>query len=618
MSNLLKLKRAKVLSLGIALLVIIALVACSSADEDETPAAAPAPATTVPAAPAPAAPVAAVATAVPAAPAPAAPSTVTNVFGVEMPGDAAPLDQQYLRKNYLDEGEAIEFAVSVYNSAGGGFQGGLSLAMLTTDLKTAPGAADSWKSSDDLMTWTFNIDPDLKWSDGSPVTADDYVYTWQYYADPDHAYDLAWYFGSLGVTNWNDVNAGDKPLTALGVEAVDAKTLVFQLDQPAPYVPGFMMYGSPLSKKQAEEFGPFYNNKPETALSSTPWILEEWIPNQHAVFVANVNYNGRTKPFIEKIRAVFGERRFDQYLAGEIDTVSGPFSPADQELLMRDPELLAQRGVSPGDFRTHYLFFDFQSPPLDDVRVRQAFAKAIDREAVIDFVVGDSAGVPSYGILMAGFPDAVTDDLKRFQGFDATAAQQLLSDAGFPDGEGFPKLELALREETSLRQAVADAVASELKKNLNIDVTINNMDRKTYMAGLNEQSLQFAMVSYGFDYVDASNFLSVFKTDGRHNWNDAEFEALRIEAAGNADPKERAEQMIKLQEMLSERVGSVFLWGEIQNQIHKPYMKGTWRIKNEAGWEGLQFPNWNPGFGVQNIYTLYIGDNVGDFKRSPF
>ncbi|MDP6514093.1 MAG: ABC transporter substrate-binding protein, partial [SAR202 cluster bacterium] len=250
--------------------------------------------------------------------------------------------------------------------------------------------------------------------------------------------------------------------------------------------------------------------------------------------------------------------------------------------------------------------------------VRQAFAKAIDRQAVIDFVVGDSAGVPSYGILMAGFPDAVVDELKQFQGFDAEAAQQLLADAGFPNGEGFPKLELALREETALRQAVADAVAGELKKNLNIDVTINNMDRKTYMAGLNEQSLQFAMVSYGFDYVDASNFLSVFKTDGRHNWNDAEFEALRVEAAGNADPTERSGQMVKLQEILSERVGSVFLWGELQNQMHKPYLKGSWREMNAAGWEGLQFPNWNTGFGVQNIYKLYVGDNVKDHNRSPF
>lgn len=498
-------------------------------------------------------------------------------------------------------------------------QSGFSLAMLGTDLSTVPGSAVSWSSSEDLKTWTFNIDPNLNWSDGNPVTADDFVYTWQYYADPDHGYDFSWYFGSLDVENFDEVNSGDMPLSALGVEAVDSKTLVFKLKQGVPYVPKFMMYGSPLSKKKAEEAGtPYYNNDPATAVTMTPWILSEWIPNQWAKFEPNLEYNGKLMPFVERVVNIKTERFFDAYLGGEIDTVRGPFSPGDQEKLMGDPTLLAERGVSPGDFRTHYLFFDFQNPPFDDVRVRQAFAKAIDRKSIIRNVVGEAAGVPSYGILMDGFPDAITTELEQYQGFDLTAAQQLLSDAGFPNGEGFPKLELALRQETALRQAVADAVAQQLKQNLNIDVTINNQDRKAYMAALNEQKLQFAMVSYGFDYVDASNFLSVFKTDGRHNWNDPEFEELRVTAQGNPNTAERSDQMMQLQRMLSERVGSVFLWSQIQNQLNKPYLKGTWRNKNKAGWEGLQFPNWNAGFGVQNIYTVYIGDNVKDFDRPPF
>ena len=84
------------------------------------------------------------------------------------------------------------------------------------------------------------------------------------------------------------------------------------------------------------------------------------------------------------------------------------------------------------------------------------------------------------------------------------------------------------------------------------------------------------------------------------------------------DPKERAGEMRKLQEILSEDVGSLFLWNQVQNQLHKPYLKGTWRLMNAAGWQGLQYPNWSPGFGVQNIYTVYIGENVKNFTRSPF
>ena len=595
---------------ALSLAAMLVLAACSSADDESTPAAAAAP-TTAPVQGATAQPVTATV-------APPASGDIVNVFGVTLPADAAPLNQQFLRTFYINEGEALEFAVSVYNPGGGGQQSGFSLAMLGTDLSTIPGAALTWSSSDDLKTWTFNIDPDLNWSDGVPVTAEDFVYTWQYYADPDHGYDFSWYFGSLDVVNFDEILEGTMDLDTLGVKAIDSKTLEFTLKQGVPYVPKFMMYGSPLAKHKAEATDAYYNNDPALTVSMTPWILSEWVPNQHAKFEPNLNYTGKFKPFIERFANIKAERFFDAYLGGEIDTVRGPFSPADQETLMNDPTLLAERGVSPGDFRTHYLFFDFQNPPFDDVRVRQAFAKALDRNSIIRNVVGEAAGVPSYGILMDGFPDALTSELKQYQGFDASAAQKLLSDAGFPNGEGFPKLELALRQETELRQAVAAAVALELKRNLNIEVTINNQDRKVYMAALNEQKLQFAMVSYGFDYVDASNFLGVFKTDGRHNWNDPEFEQLRITAQGNSDAVERSKQMMELQNILSERVGSVFLWSEVQNQLHKPYLKGTWRNKNQAGWEGLQFPNWNAGFGGQNIYTVYIGDNVKDFDRAPF
>ena len=284
-----------------------------------------------------------------------------------------------------------------------------------------------------------------------------------------------------------------------------------------------------------------------------------------------------------------------------------------------DAGLMKERGLSPGDFRTHYLFFDNQSAPFNDVRVRQAFAKAIDRDAIINNIVGSEAGEPRYGMLIPGFPDAAgPDKLKQYQGLDVAAAQSLMADAGFADGAGFPKLELALRQETELFQATAAAVAQQLKENLGVDVTINNMDRKTYMGHLNGHDLQFAMVSYGFDYVDASNFMGVFKTDGRHNWNNKEFEDLRIEAGAMALSADRSAKMLKLQEILSEDVGSVFFWSQVQNQLHKPYLKGTWLETNEAGWSGLQFPNWNPGFGAQNIYEVYVGENVKEHTRSAY
>ncbi len=556
----------------------------------------------------------------PAATTPPAPAgDVVNIFGRKLPSDAAPLSQQYLIIPYQQEGEATEFAVSVYNPGGGSWDGGFSLAMLDRNGTMHPGSADSWEVSSNGLDWTFHIDPDLQWSDGTPVTSHDFVYTWRYYADPQHAYDFAWYFGSLGVKNWASVNKGEMPLEALGVEAVDDKTLVFHLEAPAPYAPGFMMYGSPLAKHQAEKYGPNYNNKPETAVSMTPWVLQEWIPNQHSKYVPNGKYNGRYKPYIERVKNVFAERHFDAYLNDEVDFANGPFAPADQERLVKDSQLAAERGAVQGDFRTDYLFFDYQKPPFNNVRVRQAFAHAIDRDAIIKNVVGEAAGIPAYGMLMPGFPDWVPpEELKKYQGYDPELARKLLADAGFPNGKGFPKLELALRQELEIGQAVAAAVVQQLKEVLNIDATVSNKDRKVYMEMLNNHQLQFAMVSYGFDYLDASNMLSVFKKNGRHNWNNEAWEQLRLKANSNNDPAERTNQMKELQRVLSEDVGGLFLYHRLQNQVIKPYLKGKSLEPNSAGFKGIHFPYWNPGFTIENQYEVYIGDNVKNYRRPPF
>lgn len=163
----------------------------------------------------------------------------------------------------------------------------------------------------------------------------------------------------------------------------------------------------------------------------------------------------------------------------------------------------------------------------------------------------------------------------QYQGMDMAAAQALMSDAGFADGAGFSDLTLAIRSEDQLVQDIAAAVGQQFKANIGINVTINNMDRKDYMAQLNVHNRQFDLVSYGFDYIDASNFLSVFKTQGRYNWDNAEFETQRIEAAGDANPVASAAQMSKLQRILSENVSSVFLWNQVQNQLHKSYLSGT-------------------------------------------
>ena len=154
--------------------------------------------------------------------------------------------------------------------------------------------------------------------------------------------------------NCEDVHSGTKPLSDLGIVAIDSKTLEFQLMYPVPYTPGFMMYGTPLAKHQTEKYWPCYGDTPGASVFVNPWVLTEYTPLQRSIFEPNMNYSGRFWPCIERVPNVYGERDCDAYLAEEIDIVNGPFfSPSDQAYLECSADLMAELGLLPGDFRAH-------------------------------------------------------------------------------------------------------------------------------------------------------------------------------------------------------------------------------------------------------------------------
>ena len=141
----------------------------------------------------------------------------------------------------------------------------------------------------------------------------------------------------------------------------------------------------------------------------------------------------------------------------------------------------------------------------------------------------------------AGFPAANSEAFKETYPYDVEKAKQLLAEAGYPNGEGFPKLVLNLRDEPALPQAVAQAYAAAIKDNLGIEVETTNLDRQTFMSALQESptGIQFGLISYGMDYLDPSNMLGVFKSGGRHSWSNPEFDALTTEARQITDADER-------------------------------------------------------------------------------
>ncbi len=546
-----------------------------------------------------------------AAPAPA----VATLNGITLPADAAPADQQVYRTffNATTTFTTVDFLVSVYEE-GGAVTNVLSepLIRLDNNFMPQPAAALSWEANADGTEWTFHLDPNLKWSDGTPVTAADYVSTFQFAADKTHAWDFAWFFAAPGeIKNWSKVGAGTVPNDQLGVVAKDANTVVFTTETPAPFLPAKLLYSTPLQKAAFDKNGPLYNNDPKTSVSSGPYILKEWTKGEKLVYEANPTYTGSNKPYIQRVECIAAkpETFFAGYRNGDVDALGGEFiGAAETQIIAADPELTKQVTKNANDFRTDYLFFDTKTKPFDNLKVRQAFSHVIDRDSLIANIIGPNQAIPAYSFLMPGFHASNSKELSTIQNYDVAAAKKLLAEAGFPDGKGFPKITLWLRNEPQVRQDAAAAIAASLKQNLGIDVEVSNKEQKTFMEALNSKptKIQFGMVSYGIDFFDASNMLGVWHSDGRHNWNNKDFDKLVDEASASTDTAGRLKQFQDAEKLLVSDVGGIFLFHRVNSGLLKPYVVGKALEPNNAGFNGIQWPGFSAYSNVPG--TMYINN----------
>ena len=612
--------------------LVFLLAACGPAAPSAVPTTAPAakPTTAPAAAPttapttaptAAAKPTSAPAAAATTAPTAAKPTAATAAAPAAPPADAASPDQQTLVVAYDNTADftTLDFWESVYKR--GGARSDLftePLVRITKNFEVVPAAATDWSVDSTGKIWTFKLDPAIMWSDDTPLTADDYVATFRYGADPKHAWDFTWFFNGV-IKNWDDAVAGKVPLDQIGVKAVDAHTLEFDTQVVAPYLPAMMLYSQGMQKKALEAHGGLYNSDPATSVSDGPFILKEWRKGDRVLLDANPKYTGKNKPLIQHIVNIgmAPNAQFAAYQAGELDFVDGSLlSPADNEIISNDPQLAKETHPHYGDFRTDYLFFDNQNPPFNDLKVRQAFSHVVPRDDLIKQIVKPSQGIPAYSFLMPGFPASNSDGLKDIQSYDPEKAKSLLAEAGFPNGQGFPKLTLWLRNENQTRQALAQAIAASIKQNLNVDVEVSNKEYKTFMDALNNKppQIQFGMVSYGFDFLDPSNMLGVFLSGGRHNWNNKDFDDLVKKAAAfNGDPATRTKMFQDAERILVSDVGSVFIYHRTVADLYKGYLKGSDLEPDKNGFAAMHWPNYANMSTM--VSTVYISKDVASAGR---
>jgi len=565
-------------------LVILVLVGCGPA-----PAATQAPAVEAPTAAAEA----------------AEPDRVVNRAGVELPPDAAPLDQQVMR---YAESEAtwLTWDASVYDENVGDMYAWPDSCVRPDEFyEPQPNACTSWEVSDDGLTWTFHLQEDKIWSDGTPVTADDWVFTLQRYARAE--YDFEWFYSMAGIVNWAGVVSGEVPPEELGVKKVDDYSFSITTERPAPYLIKIMadvwVVPKHIVKDRLDDGSWAFNQ--ENWVSCGPYITEAYEKGKQLVFVANDKYTGPFPPLMDKIVINFMEPevRWTAYKNDELDAIGGGYQadlpPSAMAEVQANPELKKQLVAWP-NFITYYLFFDTWNPPFDNLLVRQAFSHAVDRDLLIEGPLKYQA-VAAYTMNPPGFPGENVEELKSVQAYDPALAASLMEQAGYPGGEGFPKLTLYTREADPALLSAAEAVAAMIKENLGVTVEVQDLEYSIYMESMYKQKREkagdfiFGIVPYEFDFVDGSNLLSVWggcETEGadlsdmpgRHTWYNQDYNKLLCDAGVIfGDEDQRNTLYRQAERMLIEDAALVPVYHAIFVAMVKPDIRGKMLEPGEDG-----------------------------------
>lgn len=383
---------------------------------------------------------------------------------------------------------------------------------------TIPGVAESW-STDDNQTFTFKIRKDAKWSNGDPVTAQDFEYSFKRAADPATASPYAWYIEYTKMKNAKDVIAGKKPVSDLAVKAVDDQTLVIETDVPLPYFVKMLAHTTmyPVHKATVEKFGDAWT-KPGNFVGNGAYQLADWVVNEKIVLARNPNYWDNKDTVIDQVTFLPIENQnaeMNRFLSGEIDITYEVPNEQFRRLSKQYPDNVV---VSP-NLCTYYYGFNNQKAPFNDVRVRKALSYTIDRDIVTKAILGQGQQ-PAYALThsgITGFAPEKPAYANMTQKERIAEAKKLLEEAGF--GPGNP-LDFTLLYNTSENhKKIAVAIQSMWKKSLGgfVNVTLENQEWKTYLDNSKQGNFDVRRAGWCADYNEASTFLAIAMTENGSN-----------------------------------------------------------------------------------------------------
>jgi oligopeptide transport system substrate-binding protein len=444
------------------------------------------------------------------------------------------------------------------------------------DLHPIAGVAESWEPSPDGLTWTFHLRPTARWSNGDPVTARDFAYAYQRMLSPGLASEYAYML--YCVENAEAFNAGKlADFSKVGVKAADDRTLVLTLSHPVPYLPHLVSHQAwyPVHRATIEKFGRMDERgtrwtRPGNYVGNGPFVLADWKPNQVIRVTKSPSYWDRDQVRLNEIDFYPIENEATEeaaFRSGQLHITST--IPIDKIAVYRarNPELLHQET----NLATYLYRFNVTKPPLNDVRVRRALAMSINRRQLVERV-SRGGQEPAYHLTP---PDIAGYTARAALAEDIPAARRLLAEAGFPEGKGFPRLELLYNTNAGHR-SIAETIQQMWKVNLGIDVTLVNQEAKVQSDTMREMNYQVARYAWSGDYLDPSTFLELLTSTSGNNqtgWKNEEYDRLIYEAARTPDNARRYELFQKADQILVDEMPIAPIYFYKRDNLRLPVVK---------------------------------------------
>ena len=438
--------------------------------------------------------------------------------------------------------------------------------------EVTPRGAVSWKVSADNLVWTFSIRKNWNWSDGRPVTAKDYEYSFQEVVNPANASPTASFL--FIVKNGEDVSQGKKPLSDLGVKALDDYTLQITLTAPAAwFLSSLSSIGYAVPKWARDKSGKDWT-RPENIVVNGPYKVTKWVNDSEVDLTKNPSYYDAANVQVDKMTLyiVASEATAEaMYEKGDIDTVNVPATDLDR--VQKDPVLSKEFSSTPQLRNTMFRFY-VAKPPFDNLNVRKAFAMAVDRQTLVSTITRGNE-IPAYTMTPLGCIGYVAPDAGIGIKFDPKGAAKLLADAGYPGGKGLPPIVYGYNaSETNAR--IAQALQKMWKDTLGADVTLQGYEGGGYGDVVQSGAVNVYRWGWGMDYTDANNvWTNLFTSDVAFKGTVVpdQLDKLVGDAAATPNLARRKQLYAQIEKLyVQDTVAAEPLFYQAVNVLTKPYL----------------------------------------------